>query len=185
MNFTANLMCLFIALFFISCGNEPASTTTQKPTAQNTSGTYKPTIQTDLNIVLAPTSGTTGETVCMDVSIKDFNKIVSIQHSVNWDAKVLKFNKVGGFNLKGMTVGSFGLTKVEEGNFAVSWYDPAVKGFSLADNTKIYEICFDIIGVSGTSSPVRISGVPVSVEVSTVDERILGIPTGKGKITVK
>lgn len=185
MNATSKLLLLICCIFAASCEDTSTSGTVKNPDAKKTSETYKPSLQTSLGIVLPEISAGTGDEICLDVTVKDFNSIVSIQHSVNWDTKVLKFSKVQNFNLKGMSEASFGATNTDEGYFAVSWYDPSITGFDLADGTKIYEACFQVIGETGTSSPIRVTGKPVPVEVSTKNERILGIPTGKGKVVVK
>lgn len=185
MNSAFKLLLLISCIFIASCEDTATNRTVKNPDAKKTSETYKPSLQTSLGILLPTTTANTGDEICLDVTVKDFNTIVSIQHSVNWNVEVLKFKKVQNFNLSGMSAASFGATRTEEGYFAVSWYDPAVQGFTLVDGTKIYEACFEVIGASGASSPIRVTGTPVPVEVSTKNQRLLGIPTGKGKVVVK
>lgn len=177
------LLGFALLLVLASCTNEPKQSTAaiSSPDA----ATYKPTVKTSLGIMIGQSSINQGAETCLDVKVKDFEKIVSIQHSINWDTKVLKFNRVQNINLEGASEASFGLTYTETGAVGFSWYDPKVQGISLAENTVIYQICFDAIGESGSSSTIRISSDPVQVEVSNSAERMLGIPTGKGKITIQ
>lgn len=179
-----------VALFVFSCksdvaSNQNATTATSSSTPAGQETTYQPSAQTSLKILLPDTVAAKGETICLDVKAAEFTNIVSIQHSINWDAKVLKFSKLQNFKLVQLNQANFGLTQVKEGKLGISWYDAGVKGISQPDGQVLYQICFEVIGAAGASSPIRISSDPVTIEVSNSESRILGIPTGKGKITVK
>lgn len=177
-------LILLIALLW-SCGREKSSTSPQATQAGTTQKTYKPTVKTSLSMVFPEIKVKKGEQACMTVTVKDFEKIVSLQHSVNWDPKVLKLDDVSNFKLKSMSKGSFGLTYADKGSYGVSWYDPNIKGISVADGSPAYDVCFTTIGESGTYSDIRISNDPVKIEVSNAAEKILGMPTGKGRITIQ
>ncbi len=183
MNKFQTLLNLSFFLILASCANEPKQTATSASSSD--AATYKPTVKTSLGIMIGQASAAQGTETCLDVKVRDFEEIVSIQHSINWDTEVLKFNRVQSINLEGASEASFGLTYTEKGAIGFSWYDPKVQGISLAENTVIYQVCFDAIGAAGSSSLIRISGDPVEVEVSNSAERMLGIPTGKGKITIQ
>ncbi len=177
---------LLLILFLCACGGERA-TKTSTPTSEGNAApkTYAPSIKTTMSMIIPEMTAKSGEQVCTTVKVKDFEKIVSLQHSVSWDPKVLKLEGVSDFKLKSMSKGSFGLTYADKGSYGVSWYDPAIKGISMPDNAPIYKVCFTAIGAAGTSSPVRISSDPVKIEVSNAAERLLGMPTGNGKVTIE
>ena len=180
------LNLLGLLIFLSACGGKN-STKTAPSTSEGSAApkTYAPTIKTSISMIIPEMTAKSGEQVCTTVKVKDFEKIVSLQHSVNWDPKVLKLEGVSDFKLKSMTKGSFGLTYSDKGSYGVSWYDPAIKGISMPDNAPIYNLCFTAIGAAGTSSPVRISSDPVKIEVSNSAERLLGMPTGNGKVTIE
>jgi heme-binding NEAT domain protein len=185
--FILSLLTLTI-LSLVNCSSETGSssgTSTGDSGAASTSSTYTPTTQTSLGMILPDTSVEAGSTFCVPMTVKDFKNIVSMQHSVNWDPKVLKFEKLQSFALPNLSEANFGATKTEQGLLGISWYDASLKGITLNDNTKIYEICFQTIGTSGTSTKLRITNDPVIVEVSNSDEKLLGIPTGNGQVKVK
>lgn len=176
-----------ISLFIAFCtsdshGKDDTKTDDSNVSPEQTS--YAPSVQTSLKIIIPDTSASKGSSLCLDVSVEEFKSIVSIQHSINWDPKVLRFIKVQDFQLPGLTESSFGLTETELGKCGISWYDPSVKGISLANGKPIYQICFELTGSSGSESPVRITSDPVMIEVSNAASRILGIPSGKGRIQV-
>ena len=180
------LNLLVLIIFLAACGGENKPKSTPSTTEGNAAPkTYAPTIKTSVSMIIPEMTAKSGEQVCATVKVKDFDKIVSLQHSVNWDPKVLKLESVSDFKLKSMTKGSFGLTYADRGSYGVSWYDPAIKGISMIENSPIYTVCFTAIGAAGTSSPIRISSDPVKIEVSNAAERLLGMPTGNGKVTIE
>lgn len=186
MKVSSILNLLGLIIFLSACGGENATKTIPATSEGNAAPkTYAPTIKTTMSMLIPELTAKSGEQVCATVKVRDFEKIVSLQHSVNWDPKVLKLDGVSDFKLKSMSKGSFGLTYADKGSYGVSWYDPAIKGISMPDNAPIYNVCFTAIGAAGTSSPVRISSDPVKIEVSNAAEKLLGMPTGNGKVTIK
>jgi len=177
---------LVFLMILSSCDEDPTSKgSTKTNTGTAAPKTYAPTIKTTMSMIIPEMTAKSGEQVCTTVKVKDFEKIVSLQHSVNWDPKVLKLEGVSDFKLKSMSKGSFGLTYADNGSYGVSWYDPAIKGISMPDNAPIYKLCFTAIGAAGTSSAVRITSDPVKIEVSNSAERLLGMPTGTGKVIIE
>lgn len=168
-----------------SCGVDNASNNSSSTQASASPKVYTPTIKTSLSMIFPEVKVKKGEQACMTVTVKDFDKIVSLQHSVSWDTKVLKLDDVSNFKLKSMSKGSFGLTYSDKGSYGVSWYDPNIKGISVPDGSPVYDVCFTAIGEAGTYSDIRVTSDPVKIEVSNAAERILGMPTGKGRVTIE
>ncbi len=126
-----------------------------------------------------------GETVCVGVTAKDFNQILSMQYSMNWDANVLKFKEVRSFGLDGMSIQSFGGHLKEKGILTFSWYDPSLRGFSKPDGHKLYEVCFEAVGIAGSKSKFEFSGKPTSIEIANSSSVFLDLRTEAGQVTVK
>jgi Cohesin domain len=126
-----------------------------------------------------------GETVCIGVTAKDFNQILSMQYSMNWDANVLKFKEVRSFGLDGMSNQSFGMHLVSKGILTHSWYDPSLRGFSKPDGHKLYEVCFETVGNAGSKSKFEFSGKPTSIEIANSSSVFLDLRTEAGQVTVK
>lgn len=136
--------------------------------------------------LLAPDlSPAKGETLCMEVKAKDFNEILSMQYSMNWDPAVLKFKEVRGFGLNGMSIQSFGTHLTEKGFLTFSWYDPALRGFSKPDGVRLYEVCFEAIGQAGSKTRFEISGKPTMIEVANGAGIFLDLKAEGGSVTVK
>jgi hypothetical protein len=125
-----------------------------------------------------------GETVCVPVKAKDFQQILSMQYSMNWDAKVLKFKEVRNFGLEGMSNQSFGAHLAAKGILTFSWYDPALHGFSKPDGTALYEVCFEAIGNPGTKSAFEFSGQPTSIEIANSASVFLQLKPENGEVKI-
>ncbi|HFA47377.1 MAG TPA: T9SS type B sorting domain-containing protein [Bacteroidetes bacterium] len=120
---------------------------------------------TDL-IVAAPTvSAAIGSNICLEITVQNFNNILSMQYSMHFDPAVLQFTGVQGLNLPGFVNANIGTNNAGSGDLTISWSDPNVTGVTVADNTVIYQVCFDVIGSSGQSSSFTFDGMPTPVEV--------------------
>jgi hypothetical protein len=123
-----------------------------------------------------------GETVCMSVTSKGFEQILSMQYSMNWDPKVLKFKEVRSFGLNGMSAQSFGAHITDKGVLTFSWYDPGLRGFSKPDGHRLYEVCFEAIGKPGASTKFAITGKPTPVEIVNSASVFLDLRTEGGSV---
>ena len=126
-----------------------------------------------------------GGQVCVDVSTRDFNDIVSMQYTMQWDKKVLKYKGVQAFGLPGMSKSNFGDRLVEKGKLTFSWYDFNVRGVTVPSGSILYQVCYDVIGEAGSKAFVSFSGTPTVVEITDVRSNFLEMNGVAGKVTVK
>lgn len=126
-----------------------------------------------------------GEMVCMEVKAKDFEQILSMQYSMNWNPSVLKFKEVRNFGLNGMSLQSFGAHLIDKGILTFSWYDPSLRGFSKPDGHKLYEVCFEAIGNPGSRAQFQFNGKPTTVEIANSSGVFLDLRTTGGTVTLK
>lgn len=150
---------------------------------------FLPTQKNNLNNTLTLTASTktavVGDEVCVDVTTRDFNQILSMQYTMKWNAKALKFKKMDGFGLPGMTTQNFGKNNVDKGIISYSWYDQNLRSVSVPDGTSIYQACFDVIGKSGEKAYLQFTGMPVSVEISNVDGGLLELNGVTGVVKIR
>ncbi len=125
----------------------------------------------------------TGENVCVEVTTQGFTNINGMQFSLRWDPAFLQYTNVGGFNLNGLTEGSFNPDSVAKGEIVLQWMDPSSNGISLADGTQIFQICFDILGQSG-SSTVQFSNTPLAIEIVDGDDNTVAFAKIDGTVSV-
>lgn len=124
---------------------------------------------------------TTATNVCIDVSVADFNDIVSMQFSMNYNTSVLEFTEVVPV-MPDLNSTNFGIYE-NDGGLAVAWTasNPAT-GESLDDGSVIFSVCFDVVGAGGFSG-FTFGNDPVAVEVYDVDLNEV-IPTfNNGSVT--
>lgn len=126
-----------------------------------------------------------GETICVEVKTKDFNQILSMQYSMNWNSNILKFKEVRNYGLDGMSIQSFGAHIAQKGFLTFSWYDPALHGFSKPDGTKLYEVCFEAIGEPGSKTKFEFSGKPTAIEVANSSSVFLDLRTIPGEVKIE
>ncbi|MDH3651178.1 MAG: cohesin domain-containing protein, partial [Saprospiraceae bacterium] len=137
----------------------------------------------NLRLVGSDEMGETGSTVCVDISVDGFTDIAGMQFSLNWDPAFLEFQGVGQFNLSGLNDGSFNIADVGDGKLRLQWLDPASAGVTLAAGTNIFQICFEILGTTGTRS-VQFSNDPLPIEIVDADDMRVNFTKKDGTVTV-
>lgn len=129
-----------------------------------TNGTIIPTVNPDnSNFNLAQVYASPGQTVCVPLTVNNFDNILGMSFTINYNASILQFTGAQNFNsnLVGFTAASIG--NPFPGSLAISWNDPLANGVTLSDNSTLLEFCFAVNGTtssslsfSGTSSPIEI-----------------------------
>jgi large repetitive protein len=128
-------------------------------------------------------SGNVGDTVCVRVFTKNFKDLTFTKWGMRWDSTKLSFVKG---RLQNPTLGvdslvlpnpapnaiytsplsRFTYKPAISGSIIFSWDDPSTNGVTFtADSTLMYELCFKIIGASGTTSSVYFDRYPTKYEV--------------------
>jgi len=129
--------------------------------------------------------GRKGDLIFVDVSVSDFDKIVSMQYSMNWDPAVLQFEKIQNFKLKDLSKENFGTKEVLDGNLLLAWYDQSVQGVNLPNGTNLYQVVFRVIGANTAKSKIRLSGKPIVTEVMQADGTPVYFNKINGAVTVQ
>ncbi|MFZ2897586.1 MAG: cohesin domain-containing protein [Saprospiraceae bacterium] len=182
------LLPLILTLFFPACKADSGGSAAAGQQAANTAqpaAEAPPSGKQELMFVLADQTVSKGDTLCVDVQVRDFTNILSMQYSMNWDPKVLKFLQLGGINLKDLSQNNFGLNRTAQGSIGTSWFDYAVQGISIPDGTVIYKVCYQAVGEAGTKTEVVFSNEPVIIEISNSAEQLLGLAFKRANINIQ
>ena len=110
--------------------------------------------------------GITGEIRCLEIVVDDFTDLLSFDYDVAFDPAVLQYNSVRNLVLPGLTPASFTQAVPGSGEVSVSWTAPRAGlgiGEDFPDFQPIGEVCFELIGPYGSSSPVAIADQPAPV----------------------
>ncbi|MCZ2101018.1 MAG: gliding motility-associated C-terminal domain-containing protein [Chitinophagales bacterium] len=85
-------------------------------------------------------SGKKGDIVCVDVSVKNFTDIFSIETRFGWDPTQLKFIRTEGYNLDGLNSGIFNSSN---NALSMAWTNGDAQ--TKPDNHVIFRICFELL----------------------------------------
>ena len=99
---------------------------------------------------------------------------------------MLKFKGLKSFGLPGLSAENFGTQlAATQGLLTYSWYDANVKGINLASGTTLYEVCFEAVGPTGSTSSVAFVNAPVIFEITNGASQFLELRGAPGKVDVK
>lgn len=101
-------------------------------------------------------AGPTGSTRCVPVTVDGFTDIVNFSSTLNYDENVLTYKSIQNINsgVAGLDMSDF--TTSTAGEVALTWTNPA--GQNLTNGQVLYEVCFDLDGIGGSSSAISFTG---------------------------
>jgi gliding motility-associated-like protein len=137
--------------------------------------------QTGITFIAENITGETGTQVCVPVKVANFDQVISAQYDLTWDPSIISFatildgagqplspigsgNPLGLLNPNPPAIGNFGTTNANNGVLSLSWDNGS--GVTLTDQTPVYQVCYDIVGANGATSPIDYTG---TIEVADVN----------------
>ncbi|MEM8907642.1 MAG: hypothetical protein AAGD05_07330, partial [Bacteroidota bacterium] len=103
---------------------------------------------------------------CFDVSVENFNEIVSAQFSMGWGDTHLQFDSVVSVTPPFPGDLQFGQALTNVGILTVSGNHPFGLGVSVPDGTVLFRLCFTVIGDPGECTSVAFTGFPLGIEIT-------------------
>ncbi len=134
-----------------------------------------------VGLIVDDQSVTPGANICIPVKTRNFRNVGSLQTGVKWDPTVLRFTELKESSLTNVTANR---GREAMGELSLLWLfqDAAV---TLADNSTMFELCFDVIGNTGSSSTIDFVGFSgFDIEISDNDSEALPFFVDAGTITV-
>ncbi len=110
------------------------------------------------------------QNVAVDITVENFDDIVSTQFSVNWDPAYLGIDSVGNFGLPSLSLGNFS-TDSTSGYMILAWVDPLVVGNTLADGSILFTLYFDVLQEG--PSDICITNDPVIIEITDISISVI------------
>lgn len=111
-----------------------------------------------------------GDNFCLDLKVKNFSFLTSVQFTVKFDPAVLDFQMVSNINANvlGLDITDFGTATSGQGYITFIWSDgqpcqSAVGGETLPDDATLFSLCFTAIGDYGYHSLVEITDSPIDI----------------------
>ncbi|MEM8527410.1 MAG: gliding motility-associated C-terminal domain-containing protein [Bacteroidota bacterium] len=111
-----------------------------------------------------------GEMVCISYTAEDFVDVLGAQFSIAWDTDVLAFQSVQDINLDFpfLSLSSFFTGNASsDGVITFSWFNNGANAVTVAPNTPMFDLCFEVVGEGGSSSEVIFSSEPAIIEIVT------------------
>lgn len=103
-----------------------------------------------------------GETVTLPLTVADFDSIVSLQASINWDTGVATYQGSMLADLPLLAIGDF---QAAQGELRLSWFDTEGGGLSLPDGTVIAHLTFRAMGSPGDFTHLTFTGMPLAIQI--------------------
>jgi hypothetical protein len=121
-----------------------------------------------------------GATVCLPMKVKNC-RFLGASFSLSWDTAVLQFTgtkKVHSL-LKSYQIDLL-TNHISSGNLGITMFDGLFIGAVVPDGETMMEFCFEAIGLTGTSSPVRINAsvAPVTNDSPLGDQGAVSVQDG-------
>ena len=134
-----------------------------------------------------------GDQVCVGISAADFTNVMSFQWSMVYDSTIIELDTAyqvalpatfrWGRNINSNNIGTPGPSLLPA-NFqyptgtnkviTISWLEPNFSGVTLTPDCQVlFNLCFDVVGNEGQSSPIIFLDRPTTVEVGDPDFNIL------------
>lgn len=108
---------------------------------------------TILNIIAGTVQAQPNTKVCVPITVKNYNRVTGGGGTFKWNPAVLSFTGIENNVLRGTATND--LNK-NAGLLAFTFDDPSRPG-TLADGTKIFDLCFNVVGAVGTSSNIDLT----------------------------
>lgn len=117
--------------------------------------------------------------LCVDIRVDSFTNMTGMQFSLQWNPAVLQYVSTGMYDLEGLTAGAFTNTNDK---LRVSWISPNGLPVTKANNHKIFQLCFRLIGACDATSPLNFVDV---IEFIGTGPSALPHQTVAGSVRVK
>lgn len=119
--------------------------------------------------------------VCVDITVRNFTEITALEFGLTWDPTIVEFVRQDGYMLP--TLGNDNFNKVGNNTLRVSWVPTSTNPVTLADNSKIFQVCFKGIGSCTTMPTSALTFVP-EIVVGDKNGENLPFTTENGSIKI-
>lgn len=127
-----------------------------------------------------------GDTLAVDIKVKDFKEIFALIFAVQWEETVLEFVDLNNFAaLPYFSSLNFNLRQLDIGVTQMAWFDASGLGMDLSDDAILFTLSFKIIGDRGTTSVIEIGDYFSFKAEATTPTKALSLDLNKGLVQVK
>ncbi len=138
----------------------------------------------NITLMADSVSGNNGSNILLPIRVKNFNQILSLQGTINFDPNIAVFSGIQQILLPGMTISDFGTNLVNTGKLTFSWNSQSSNSVSLADSSVIFILRFTLTGNNGQNCQVSFGNNPLTLECINSALNNVGIVTKSGNISI-
>lgn len=123
-----------------------------------------------------------GEVACVDVSVSNFNEILSYQFSMAWDPGHMEFQGINNIALPEADMSNFGLAATDAGLLFFSW-DPSTD-YTVTDGTVIFQLCFTMLSQPNVCDELALVDLPLVAEAvsATSNGENIGVTSNTAEV---
>ena len=129
-------------------------------------------------------SGNSGTQVVIPIRAKNFDNIIGIQGSLQFDETIIAYAGIEQINLPGMGASAIGSSQASNGILTFLWDDASLNGISRADSSILFALKFNIIGNGGTQSALSFVNSPLAQQFVNTSFNTLSALFNDGKVFV-
>lgn len=141
----------------------------------------------NFSVNISDGAGLPGSEVCVNVSVDNFVSLESMAFTIEWDPTLLEYTDLlNALSLNNFTASSFNDNGAQNGFIIIDWNSLNMNGTSLANNTIIFTLCFELLGDGGVCPEINIVGIPQAINVVPANSGgiNIGINPGPGEICI-
>jgi len=132
----------------------------------------------NVTIVIGDYFGAVGDTVCVDVTVENFNSVSSMEWRTRFDPSILNMLDLdltasalnGGPDGDFLSLGDFNVYQGDNGYLTIAWANGPPEGVTLNDGDLLYTVCFEVIGEPCETSVLATTGNPNEITITAVDD---------------
>ena len=139
-----------------------------------------------VTIHLPDTTSGSGDTLMFPITVENFEEVVSIQFSMNWDTAVVEYLNFEKADLENIEAGDL---SASEGVIRVVWFAQNGESETLPDGTTIFHLKFLVKGQIGEMGAVSITDEPLRIQIAIATGtpgvfEFVELADGTGSVTV-
>lgn len=123
-----------------------------------------------------------GETICVPVTVDNYNDVVGFSFSIMWDPTVLEYSSVQSPNpvLNPFNAGNLNELLVDQGLLGATFSDLSGNGSTLPPGSTLFEVCFLVVGQLSECTGLDLSNNPsgIQFESSSGGNYAVAVDTG-------
>ena len=110
-----------------------------------------------------------GDSVRLCIVVNNFQDIISLQFTLDWNPEILQFLGTSNYGLPGLSELNYNQTQAGNGKLPFVWFDNSGDGLNLPDSSRLFCLYFMALGEIGDASLIEFSNDPTPIQIGQLD----------------